>query len=277
MKIVVLSDNKKTCESFESEHGLSVFIETENQRCLLDVGASDIFIRNAERLGVDIKSVDLLFISHGHADHLGGLLPFLELNKKATVILSKYVINQKFFSKRNGFHSIGIEMNINLYKDRFVYVESELQIDPEIRVFTTRSDTYPQPKANKTLFKDEGGGLVQDDFIHELIFTYGSEDLFVYSGCAHKGLLNILDAVSFKTGKNIATVVGGFHLLDSNDLWQFETSSEVDVIATVLKSKYPRTHFITGHCTGEKVYGNLKKHLGNQLDQFYSGYTSEIK
>ena len=156
MKIVVLSDNKKTCESFESEHGLSVYIETENQRCLLDVGASDIFIRNAERLGVDIKSVDLLFISHGHADHLGGLLPFLELNKKATVILSKYVINQKFFSKRNGFHSIGIEMNINLYKERFVYVESELQIDPEIRVFTTRSDTYPQPKANKTLFKDEG-------------------------------------------------------------------------------------------------------------------------
>ena len=78
MKIVVLSDNKKTCESFESEHGLSVYIETENQRCLLDVGASDIFIRNAERLGVDIKSVDLLFISHGHADHLGGLLLFLE-------------------------------------------------------------------------------------------------------------------------------------------------------------------------------------------------------
>lgn len=276
MKIVVLSDNKKIDKSLESEHGLSVYLETEKIRCLLDVGASDNFIRNAERLGVDIKSIDLLFISHGHADHIGGLIPFLEINKKADVIVSKNAVYQKFFSKRNGLHSIGINVDVNSYKDRFIYVDSELMISPEINISRTCSNKYSQPYANSTLYKDAGDGMVLDDFNHELIFTYGKDELFVYTGCAHKGLLNILDSVSMKTGENIKTVIGGFHLLDSDTVQKFETYAEVDAIALTLKNEYPQTYFMTGHCTGEQVVGELKKHLGNQLDQFYVGYTVEF-
>lgn len=276
MRIVVLSDNKKKGESLKSEHGLSVYLETEKQRCLLDVGASDTFIRNAESLGIDIKSVDILFISHGHADHMGGIVPFLELNDKATVILSKNVVDQKFFSNRNGFHSIGIDMNFSSYSERFVYVDSDLQINPEVRVFSACSDMYPQPQANSLLYKDKGNGAIPDDFNHELIFTIGTENLFVYSGCAHKGLLNILDSVTMKTGKSIGVVMGGFHLLDSNEVWQFETSSELAAVSSILKKDYHLTHFITGHCTGEKVFEKLKKDLRNQLEQFYAGYTAEI-
>lgn len=76
MKIIVLSDNRTINSELETEHGLCVYLETEKYKCLLDTGASDIFISNAARLNVDLTDVDYVFISHGHADHTGGLPAF---------------------------------------------------------------------------------------------------------------------------------------------------------------------------------------------------------
>lgn len=60
MRVVVLSDNRATEAGFETEHGLSVYLETERYKCLLDVGASDLFARNGRRLNIDLSDVDYL-------------------------------------------------------------------------------------------------------------------------------------------------------------------------------------------------------------------------
>ena len=63
MKIVVLSDNRTQSEALQPEHGLCIYLETNKYTCLLDTGASDKFILNAEILGVDIQAIDYVFIS----------------------------------------------------------------------------------------------------------------------------------------------------------------------------------------------------------------------
>ena len=65
MRVVVLADNRAVDAGFGAEHGLSIYLETESYKCLLDVGASDLFARNAKLMNIDISDVDYLFISHG--------------------------------------------------------------------------------------------------------------------------------------------------------------------------------------------------------------------
>jgi len=272
MRIVILSDNRKLDESLESEHGLSIYLETDQYKCLLDTGASDIFIHNAEKLGIDLSDIDYVFISHGHADHIGGLPAFLEINLKAKVVLSSQALNQRFFSKRLGMHEIGISLDVNQYPGRFIFVDSESVFENNIRVFSVHHETFPQPKGNKALFKDAGKGLEPDDFNHELIVCFGTDNLLVFTGCGHKGLLNILDTVKEKTGKQVRYAIGGFHLLDSTAQQQYESEEEIEAMAEILKRDYPRTDFITGHCTGEEVYNQLKRILGDKSGQFYAGF-----
>ena len=109
MKWTVLSDNRRCDDSLETEHGLSILLETDKHRILLDTGASDIFIRNAEKMGIDLSMVDYVFISHGHSDHAGGLKHFVERNRQAKVLVSPDAMSGKFFSKRGNLHSITAE------------------------------------------------------------------------------------------------------------------------------------------------------------------------
>ena len=113
MQWTVLSDNRSCNPALETEHGLSILLATEQHKILLDTGASDVFIRNAELLGVDLNDVDSVFISHGHSDHAGGLRYFLEHNRQARtafkVIVSPDAMSGRFFSKRGNLHSITTE------------------------------------------------------------------------------------------------------------------------------------------------------------------------
>jgi 7,8-dihydropterin-6-yl-methyl-4-(beta-D-ribofuranosyl)aminobenzene 5'-phosphate synthase len=237
---------------------------------------TDAFLKNAQKLGVDIAAIDYLFLSQGHVDHVGGLLDFLEHNKKARVVLSGKALSQKYYSKRKSLRDISPSLNVIDYLHRFIFVPSNTRIEDDIEVIADIQHIYPLPKANKYLFKDTSYiGLQEDDFKHELVFCFGKEKQLVCTGCAHNGLLNMLEAVK-TTSPSIKWVIGGFHLLDSDDIHQYESPEEIKEIAVTLKNEYPDTTFYTGHCTGDKVMEGFKDILNKQVHSFYVGMHEKL-
>ncbi|MEA4937762.1 MAG: MBL fold metallo-hydrolase [Paludibacter sp.] len=271
MRLVVLSDNNKQSADYESEHGLSVYLKKDGIRYLFDTGASGLFIRNAERAGVDLSKVDYLFVSHGHNDHLGGLPNFLEVNQRAVIVLSKYALNRKLYSLRETLRPIGTSFDLTSLGDRLLLVGDEPVMDDNFIATHVTTGKYPASKANKTLLKATVNGLEPDDFNHEIVVAVGQSDWFVYTGCAHKGLLNMLATVEYMTSKPIRFVAGGFHLPDSRDE-NFETSDDLSEIAEILIQNYPEVRFFTGHCTGKIACTLLKERLRLQLEFFLAGY-----
>ena len=259
MKWIVLSDNRSNDNRLSTEHGLSILLETEKHRILLDTGASDVFIRNAEVLGVDLSNVDYVFISHGHSDHAGGLRYFLEQNRQAKVIVSPDAMIGKFYSKRGNLHSITTVWPKSI-KDRFVTIEKTCEIADGLCVIAHIPQVHPLPKGNKHLFvEDANGEYVNDDFRHELaLYTDG----YLFTGCAHSGLENILAACPYP----VNSVVGGFHLLNGQ-----ESEEELKALAKRLKENDSATQFYTSHCTSDNVFEVMKGVMGEQLQSFRCG------
>jgi len=264
MMWTVISDNRTLNDLLQTEHGLSILLETEKHRILLDTGASDMFIHNAERLGIDLSTVDYVFISHGHSDHAGGLRHFVSINDKARVIFSPVAMSGKFFSKRGNLHSITAEWPI-IGDSRLVLINQTCTIAENIHVIAHIPQNHPMPKGNVNLYvQNNNGDFIHDDFRHELALYV---DGLLFTGCAHSGLENILSACPWP----IHTVVGGFHLLDG-----LETEEELAALAQRLKAKYPNTQFYTSHCTGDKVFAILKAVMGEQIHAFSCGTTITI-
>lgn len=267
----ILMDNRRCDSSWECEHGFSMYLETESHKCLVDVGHSDGFLANADKWGIQVEDIDYLFLSHGHSDHVGGLPFFLEKNKKAKIIVSKHALEQEYYSVRKGLRKISSEIDTQSIHSRFWKISADTIIEKDIRIIANISNDYPQPKANRFLMKNVDGRMLLDDFNHELVFCFGKEVQLLCSGCAHRGVQNILKTVKKKTTQPIKAVIGGFHLPDADDINQYESAKEIDNIAANLKFEYPDTMFYTGHCTGDEAFGRMKKTLGPQLEAFYVG------
>ena len=281
-KWTVLSDNRSSDSRLSTEHGLSILLETEQHRILLDTGASDVFIKNAEQLGLDLSTVDYVFISHGHSDHAGGLRYFMEQNTKAKVIVSPDAISGKFFSKRGNLHSITTEWP-EIDDDRLILLDQNFEIAKDLYAISHIPQIHPMPKGNQNLYvQDSDGNYIHDDFRHELALYVNG---LLFTGCAHSGLENILSACPWP----VNTVVGGFHLLDGQELpeqrepssslerpsrdgsRQSQSGEELQELAERLKEQYPTTRFYTSHCTGDNVFEVMKGVMGEQLQSFRCG------
>ena len=269
MKWIVLSDNRTCNDLLQTEHGLSILLETEKHRILLDTGASDVFIRNAEQMGIDLSTVDYVFISHGHSDHAGGLKHFKAINDKAKIIVSPDALKGKYFSKRRYFHSITTKWP-EIPQERLLTVEHSESISDDFFILAHIPQIHPMPEGNQHLFIEKSdGSYVNDDFRHELALYI---DGLLFTGCAHSGLENILAACPFP----VNTVVGGFHLLDNHE-------SEEELIALgkrLINDNNPSLYrersgeglyFYTSHCTGDATFSILKSVMGEQLHAFSCG------
>ena len=237
MRIINLAENTEGAAGCGFEHGLCFYIETEHHKLLMDTGQSDLFIKNAEKLGVDLTKVDTVVLSHGHYDHGGGILPFASINPDAKIYVQASAFGEYYSIDSKGQpHYIGLAEGIRELPQVVVvgskpdsaekedaqseadtegsFEDGIYRIDDELSLFTGIGSEYPIPSANQRLMKKTEEGMVQDDFGHEqcLVIKEGSKAVLL-SGCAHHGILNILDRYRELYGGDPDVVISGFHMM----------------------------------------------------------------
>lgn len=273
MKIINLMDNIAGSDAFLCEHGLSYYIETTHHKLLMDTGASEQFIENAQVLGIDLTSVDSVFLSHGHYDHAGGILAFSKLNETAKIYLQKHAQEAYYHVDPAKIKYIGIDPAIaELAQVDFVH--GDWTMDEELSIFSDVKGRRLWPKGNLVLKRKEEEGFVQDEFDHEqyLVISCDGKKVLV-SGCAHNGILNILDAYRERYGGDPDAIFSGFHMMK-------KTEYEEEEIATIRQTaeifKETEIKLYTGHCTSEPAYFIMKEILGDQLVWVRSGDVIEL-
>lgn len=276
MKITTLVDNTRldSRQDLAVERGLSLHIETESLKILFDMGSGDTFCRNAPRLDVNIEDVDIAVISHRHHDHCNGAVDFVAHNSKANVFL-KHCSEKSYYFRAYGFkNDVGITTDLlKNSHDRLVLVNQTTEIAPNVFAITDISSKHDKPKGNRYLYTQSQTGWENDSFDHELLLVIKEHDgLVIFTGCAHSGVLNMVDtAVHHFPDEKIKAVVGGFHLVG---LPLFNTiGGSKDDIRNLGRAllQYPIDKLYTGHCTGKKAYDLLKEVLGERLEAIPTG------
>jgi 7,8-dihydropterin-6-yl-methyl-4-(beta-D-ribofuranosyl)aminobenzene 5'-phosphate synthase len=282
MIITCLTENTRPTDRKDliAEKGLSLHIQNENRSILFDTGVKNAVINNAGKLGVDLSAVDLAVISHHHYDHGGGLPLFLEENSKAPVYLRGRRVEEYYFRFLGIFKNyVGLDDRLfDEHSGRFVFVDQFTEISSGVFILTDIGNSYPLPKGNRLLFSKKGDTWKPDTFDHELILVIQEKDgLVVFTGCSHRGFLNMADTVNRKfSGIPIKAMIGGFHQIL---LPLFNTMaasrSEVERLGESIL-KYSAEKVYTGHCTGQKAYRILKSVMGDRLSSITTGSVIEI-
>lgn len=268
MKIINLVEDTKGNPLCEQEHGLSFYVETEKHKMLVDCGATDMFIRNADVLGIDVTKVDTVILSHGHYDHSGGILPFVERNSSALIYMTESAGGDYYHVTSTMEKYIGIAKEI-LELPGCRKVSGEVKIDDELFLFSDITGRkFPIP-GNRVLMKKVGQQFVPDSFDHEqcLVITQGEKKILL-SGCAHNGIVNILDRYQNIFGDYPDVVISGFHMMQKEPYTQ-EEIQKIEKIGNVLRET--NALFYSGHCTGQPAFDILKKIMGEKLQAIHSG------
>lgn len=282
MKITVLTENtiSKNAEisklHLQGEHGLSLFIQTQNKNILFDMGQTNLFAKNASLLGIDLQTVDFAILSHGHYDHGGlssplpatlkneyfGIEAFAHINQKAPIFINSNAFSQNYNANKK-YIGLNQELLKSKIAERFVFVQDEKEITQNIKLFSCNS--YKKSVATNAfgLMQLQNGTFIPDNFNHEhYLLIQENDKKILISGCSHKGILNIVEW--FKPD----FLIGGFHFksLDvENPCQKLELESYAKKLASY------NTKYFTCHCTGTQQFEILKSIMKEKVEYISTG------
>jgi len=195
MKITVLCENNSRIDNYLlAEAGLSFYIELDDKKILFDTGYSDVFFKNAQKLGINFNDLTDIVISHGHDDHTGGLT-YMKPNKKV-----RLTAHPNMFDKRA--HLGEVEYGCPISKN-------ELE-----EKFTLNLTKYPFSISEKLFFLGEIESNSSKDVDDSALVYRTEKGLFIITGCSHSGIENIVNyAKKVLKEDRIYGILGGMHLL----------------------------------------------------------------
>lgn len=261
IQIITLSENTAGRINLLAEWGLSILIETDGCKILLDTGQSFSAAYNAITLGIDLSQIDKIVFSHGHFDHTGGLLHILKMVKGEVEVIAhpdiwalKYARRPERVEEYIGVPFPGgaaetLGASFNLTKEP-VWISEDIVTSSEIPMITEYE------KIDPNLYVKEKGALKPDPLCDDqALFIKSEKGLVIILGCAHRGIINTIRYAQKLTGMEpVYAVIGGTHLVSAS-------SQRLDLTIAELLSFGIRKLGVS-HCTGLPASAILAQRFG---------------
>ena len=254
IRIITLCENTANY-GFLAEWGLSILIEVDGTRILMDTGLSFSAVHNAQLLGIDLSTIDRIVLSHGHADHTGGLRDVLKIRGEVEVITHPDIWAAKYVQRdQEGVHYCGMPFSreelesrgarFNLAREP-VYITDNVMTTGEIPMLSG----YEEIESN--LFVKEDDTLRQDPLADDLALVINTDfGLVVVLGCAHRGIVNTLRHAQQLTGNELVyAAIGGTHLFRASEERIEKTITDLREIGI--------QRLGVSHCTGFRASARL--------------------
>jgi len=260
VRITTLSENTAQL-GFLGEWGLSILVETETAKVLLDTGLSTSAVHNADLMGIDFSTIDAIVLSHAHGDHTGGLRDVLRRMRKQVQVIAhpdiwipKYVVYGEISRyagisyMKEDLESLGA--SFNLTKKPFK-ISDDIMTTGEIEM-TTGYETI-----DDRLCLKKGNKMIPDPLADDLaLIVKTGEGLVLITGCAHRGIINTVRHVQKLTqGEYIHTIIGGTHLMVASPERIEKTASELKELGL--------QRLGVSHCTGFNASAALAKEFSD--------------
>lgn len=220
MKLTVLVDNNTYIDQYYlGEPALSFYLEEAGQKILFDTGYSDVLLKNAEAMGIDLKAVEKIILSHGHNDHTRGL-KFLE---KTIGLRNKVLITHPacFAPKAYGQLDIGSPFTLEELQEQTQLLLTKAAYKLSDRLYFLGEVERTQDFENNLSIGQTlvAGQWVEDKLLDDSALVYQSAaGLFIITGCSHSGICNIITyAQRLFAEQRIVGVIGGLHLLQTDE------------------------------------------------------------
>jgi len=256
IRITTLSENTANY-GFLAEWGLSILVEVDEMSILMDTGLSFSASHNAQLLGIDLSTIDRIALSHGHADHTGGLRDVLKITGEVEIIAHPDIWAAKYAQRdQEELQYIGIPFSREELESRGarfhlsaepVYITNRIITSGEIPMLSG----YEEIENN--LLVKEGDTLRQDPLSDDLTVIINADfGLVVVLGCAHRGIVNTLRHAQNLTGKEaVYAAIGGTHL--------FRASKERIMKTIIDLKKMGIQKMGVSHCTGFYASAQLSR------------------
>lgn len=275
LRITTLSENTASARRrLLAEWGLSILVEADDLKILLDTGQSISTAHNAAALGVDLSRIDKIVLSHGHYDHTGGLQQVLTGMRKEVEIIAHpevWALKYSHASHDVGYSYIGIPFR----REELESLGASFRLTPEpvwLAEGIVTSGEIPMvtdyEKIDPNLYIKEGGDYrpepLGDD---QALFIKTEQGLVVLLGCAHRGIINTLRHAQKLTGMElIAAVVGGTHLFRASEMQLELTVAELKALGV--------QRLGVSHCTGMRAGARLAQEFGESF--FFNNAGTQI-
>ncbi len=250
-KLTILCDNNTFIDQYLlAEPALSFLIEANGKKILFDFGYSDVYLKNAEALHIDLNEIDCAAVSHGHNDHTGGMQHWKM--KRVPLICHPDCLGKTVYEKVE----IGNPLNETQISEKFdlTMTKDPFWISEDV-CFLAEIPTLYDFEKRVPIGRKTRNQMEEDDFVREdsALALKTEQGLWLITGCSHAGICSMISYAQKVTGLHkIAGVIGGFHLLEQDE--------KLMKTIEVLKG-FKIGRLIPSHCVNLKSKIEMAKYL----------------